>query len=263
MRIFSLITAIFALFLASTAYADTVMMADMTWQEVAAAIKAGKTTVIVPTGGIEQNGPHIVLGKHNFILEKTAPAIAEKLGNTLVAPIIPYVPEGNFHPPTGHMRFPGTISMRTETFAAVLEDTARSLKQHGFKYICFVGEHGGSQATQEDVAKKLSSEWKSDGVKVIQVSNYYDDNNGQVAWMAKTNPKEQNIESHGGLADTSEMMAAHPEGVRDKLRGAYTPADMDKLGTDGSSVNASADYGKKFLELKIDAAVKQIEAEQK
>lgn len=263
MRIFSLFAAIFALFWGNTACAANVMMEDMTWQEIAVAIKSGKTTVIVPTGGTEQNGPHIVLGKHNFILQKTAPAIAEKLGDTLVAPIMPYVPEGDIHPPTGHMRFAGTLSLQPATFAAFLEDTARSLKEHGFKYICFVGEHGASQPIQEAVAKKLSDEWKDEKVKVIQVNEYYDEHNGQETWMAKENPKEQDIESHGGLADTSEMLAAHPEGVRDGLRGAYTPADMDKLGADGSSVGASEAYGQKFLELKIEGAVKQIERERK
>jgi len=248
-------------FISSPALASTVMMGDMTWQEIAAAIRDGYTTVIVPTGGTEQNGPHIVLGKHNFILEKTAPAIAEKLGHTLVAPIMAYVPEGNIDPPSGHMKFPGTLSLRSETFAAVLEDTVRSLKAHGFKIICFVGEHGASQAVQAQVARKLSEEWKDEGVRVIHVSDYYDENNGQVAWMQKENPKEINVEAHGGLADTSEMLAAHPEGVREKLRGNYTINDFNKVGADGSSINANSDYGKKFLALKIGAAVQQIEKE--
>ncbi len=261
MRILCLFFAIFCLFTANSALAGTVMMEGMTWQEITAAIKAGDTTVIVPTGGTEQNGPHIVLGKHNFILQRTAPEIARRLGHTLVAPIMAYVPEGDIHPPTGHMRFPGTLSLKPDTFAAVLEDTARSLKEHGFKLICFVGEHGASQPVQAKVAAKLSAEWKMEGVKVVHISDYYDSHNGQVEWIKTEAPKEENIEAHGGLADTSEMLAAHPEGVRSSLRGAFTPEDFNKFGADGSSVNASAAYGKKFLELKIDAAVKQINKE--
>lgn len=248
-------------FLYSPVFASNVMLEDMTWQEIREAIKAGKTTVIIPTGGTEQNGPHIVLGKHNFILHNTAPAIAEKLGDALVAPIMAYVPEGNINPPEGHMKFTGTLSLRQETFASVLEDTARSLKQHGFKTICFVGEHGGSQAVQAMVAQRLSAEWKGTGVKVIHISHYYDNGNGQIAWAKSQQQKEADIEAHGGLADTSEMLAAHPEGVRENLRGNYTPADFAKTGADGSSVNASADLGQKFLALKIEAAVKQIVAE--
>lgn len=261
MRIFCRFLAIFLLFFANSAFATSILMEDMTWPEIAQAIKDSYTTVIIPTGGTEQNGPHIVLGKHNFVLYTTAPAIAGKLGHTLVAPVMQYVPEGNITPPTGHMQFPGTLSLRPETFAAMLEDTARSLKQHGFKLICFVGEHGASQPIQAKVAEKLSNEWKSDGVKVLQVSDYYDKNNGQIAWLKQANPKieEHDIEAHGGLADTSEMLAAHAEGVRESLRSNYKLDDFTKLGVDGSSADASADMGKKFLDLKIEAAVKQIE----
>ena len=243
------------------AFADTVLLEEMTWQEVRDAIKSGKTTAIVPTGGTEQNGPHIVLGKHNFILRRTSLEIATRLGNALIAPIMPYVPEGDFNPPTGHMRFAGTMSLSKATFASFLEDTARSLKTHGFKNICFVGEHGASQQTQAEVAEKLSNEWQSDGVKVINVGDYYDYHNGQVEWAKQQMEKEEIVEAHGGLADTSEMLYSYPSGVRNDLRGNYKPEDMDKLGTDGASDTATVKYGEKFIELKVDAAVKQIEKE--
>ncbi len=84
---------------------------NMTWQEVRDAIKTGKTTVLIPTGGTEQNGPALALGKHNFILRYTTLETAKRLGNTLIAPIMPYVPEGDFHPPTGHMMFSGTLCL--------------------------------------------------------------------------------------------------------------------------------------------------------
>ena len=62
--------------------------------EVRDALKAGKDTVIVATGGVEQNGPYLATGKHNNVLRATTEAIARKLGNTLVAPIVAFVPEG-------------------------------------------------------------------------------------------------------------------------------------------------------------------------
>src|SRR4029079_10503957 len=67
---------------------DSVFIEELTWMEVRDALKAGKTTILVPTGGIEQNGPYQALGKHNYILRATTEAIARKLGNALVAPII-------------------------------------------------------------------------------------------------------------------------------------------------------------------------------
>jgi creatinine amidohydrolase/Fe(II)-dependent formamide hydrolase-like protein len=111
---------------------DTVFTEEMTWMEVRDGIRAGKTTAIVATGGLEQNGPHVATGKHNYVLRSTTEAIARKLGNALVSPIVPFVPEGSIDPPSGHMRYPGTISLREETFQALLKDVCASLKQHGF-----------------------------------------------------------------------------------------------------------------------------------
>ncbi len=72
--------------------------------------------------------------------------IARRLGKTLVAPVIAYVPEGNIDPPEGHMTSPGTISLPEPVFAAVLEATARSFIATGFKTILFIGDSGGNQA---------------------------------------------------------------------------------------------------------------------
>ena len=101
---------------------DTVFIEDMTWMEVRDAMAAGKDTVIVATGGIEQNGPYLVAGKHNVVLRGTTEAIARKLGNTLVAPIIGFVPEGDIDPPTVHMNYPSTVSLTEDTYRRVLGD---------------------------------------------------------------------------------------------------------------------------------------------
>ena len=99
-----------SLMLARGAVAE-VRIEHMTWVEVRDALKAGKTTIIIPTGGTEQNGPHMVLGKHNFIVAGTARRIAERLGTALVAPVLAYVPEGDIESRQGHMAYPGTISV--------------------------------------------------------------------------------------------------------------------------------------------------------
>ena len=119
---------------------DTVEIADMTWVEVRSAIARGYSTVIVPSGGIEQNGPHMILGKHDYIVRATAKRIAAQLGHALVAPVISLVPEGDYDPPTGHLRFPGTIGVSEMAYAGVLEGAARSLKAGGFTTICFIAD---------------------------------------------------------------------------------------------------------------------------
>lgn len=152
---------------------DSVFLEDLTWIEARNAIAAGKTTVIIPTGGTEQNGPHIVLGKHNYLVKYKAGEIAKQLGNTLVAPVMAYVPEGEIDPPTGHMRFAGTISLPEDVFTMVLEYAARSLKQHGFIDIALVGDSGGNQAAQKVVAATLNKEWAATNVRVHHITAYY------------------------------------------------------------------------------------------
>jgi len=237
---------------------SSVYMEDMTWMEIRDRIKAGATTVIVPTGGTEQNGPHMVTGKHNVIVRYTAVEIANRLGNALVAPVMTYVPEGRISPPEGHMQFPGTLSLSPETFMLVLEDTASSLKQNGFKLICFVGDSGGNQKPQKDVAERLSEMWAGSGTRVITVSDYYDSHNGQDAWISSIGMKSLEAGSHAGFEDTSELMEIHPQGIRSSLRGAYSERDYKTTGAMGDATKASPATGRQLLELKIEAAVNQI-----
>lgn len=152
---------------------NTVWLEEMTWMDVRDALKAGKTTAIISTGGIEPNGPWLALGKHNYVLHTNCEAIARKLGNALCAPIIPLVPEGNIEPASGHMTTVGTISMREETFQAMLTDVVSSLKAHGFQNIIMIGDSGGNQRGQKAVAEKLNAQWNGNPV-VAHIPEYYD-----------------------------------------------------------------------------------------
>ena len=152
---------------------NTVWLEEMTWMDVRDALAAGKTTAIVSTGGIEPNGPWLVLGKHNYILRTNCDAIARALGNALCAPIVPFVPEGTIEPQSSHMMSPGTLSMRQETFRALLTDIVHSLKMHGFKNIILIGDSGGNQPGQRAVADSLTAIWRGEPV-VAHVQEYYD-----------------------------------------------------------------------------------------
>jgi creatinine amidohydrolase len=152
---------------------DTVWLEEMTWMDVRDALKAGRTTAIISTGGIEPNGPWLALGKHNYVLRANCDAIARKLGNALCAPIIPLVPEGDIEPKSSHMLTVGTISLREETFEAMLTDVVHSLKVHGFQNIILIGDSGGNQAGMKAVAQKLNEQWNAAPV-VAHIPEYYD-----------------------------------------------------------------------------------------
>jgi len=151
---------------------NTVWIEEMTWMDVRDALADGKTTAIISTGGVEPNGPWLATGKHNYVLRANCDAIARELGDALCAPVIKLVPEGNIEPPSSHMVSPGTISVRQETFEAMLTDVAHSLKMHGFRNIVFIGDSGGNQSGQRAVAEKLNAMW--DGTVVAHVQEYYD-----------------------------------------------------------------------------------------
>ena len=151
----------------------SVVLEDHTWPELRDAIKAGKTTILVPIGGTEQNGPHMVLGKHNARAWEFALRIAAELGNALVAPEVGYVPEGSIEPPADHMRFPGTISIPEDAFEKTLEGAARSFRRHGFRDVVFLGDHGGYRKSLDRVADKLNHEWGAGGTRVHALPEYY------------------------------------------------------------------------------------------
>ena len=152
---------------------NTVWLEEMTWMDVRDAMKAGKTTVLIATGGIEPNGPWIALGKHNYVLHQNCEAIARKMGNALCAPIVKFVPEGGAEPPTGHMLSPGTLTMREGTFRAILTDLVTSLKAHGFTQLFLIGDSGGNQSGQRFVADSLNKLWGGSPL-VAHIQEYYD-----------------------------------------------------------------------------------------
>jgi len=237
---------------------DTIEIADMTWVEVRSAIARGYTTVIVPSGGIEQNGPHMILGKHDRIVRFAAERIAAQLGRTLVTPVIPFVPEGTYDPPQGHLRFPGTIGVSEQAFAETLDGIARSLKAGGFKTICFISDHGGSAKPQAEVAARLSEEWLRQGIRVIDVSDYYADE-PQTNFLKGEGETAASIGHHAGITDTSELMAVHPRGV-DLGRFADAPFTLESNGVSGDPMRATAERGRALIDIKVEAAARQIKA---
>ena len=242
----------------TAAIPDTTEMADMTWVELRSAIDRGYTVAIVPTGGIEQNGPHMVLAKHDYIVREAANRIARNLGHALVAPVVSYVPQGNYDPPSANMLFPGTLGIPEPVFAEVLEGIARSLKSAGFKTICFIGDHGFNQASQAAVAAKLNREWAGQATTVLHVADYYSDK-AQIKYLREKGVAPKTIGDHAGLIDTSELIAVHPQGVH-LARLTALPSRSEPTGHSGDPVKSSAEYGAALLEIRIQAAIRQIKA---
>ena len=238
-----------------TAAPDTVFIDELTWEETRDAMKAGKTTVIIPTGGTEKNGYHMVLGKHNYVVTYNANLMARRLKNALVAPTIQYVPEGN--PDTQN---PGGISLPSPAYDMLLDAAARSLKAHGFKDILLIGDSGGNQAGLTAVANKLNEEWKGSETKVYALTDYYEQSRIYYrAWLqAQFGYDEETAGSHAGITDTSQMLYIRPTGIRkDQIKPWGGPADS---GVSGDPSKATPEIGKMGVEFKVNAGLNQYKA---
>jgi len=234
---------------------ESVFLEDLTWIEVRDAIAGGRTTVIIPTGGTEQNGPHMVLGKHNYLVGYKAGEIAKRLGNALVAPVIAYVPEGAIDPPTGHMRFAGTISLPEDVFSKVLEYAARSLKQHGFTDVVLIGDSGGNQAAQKAVAESLNREWAATNVRVHHVTAYYPGRGDD--WVIAQGVSAEDVGDHAGTHDTSSLMYLNPSMLRFDRMGPGRAGDGQ--GHVGNPAKATALFGRQILAMQVEDAANQIQ----
>src|SRR5262245_31168282 len=172
----------------------------------------------------------MALGKHNVRVKVLAGLIARALGNALVAPVLAYVPEGTVAPPTGHMRFPGTITLPDESFQRVLESAAQSFRLHGFRDIVFLGDSGPNQPGQRAVAARLNREWAGTPVRVHAIDDYYRaSTEGFRAILRSKGYRDDEIGTHAGLADTSLMLAVDPSLVRaDRL-----PREAGSTGKEG------------------------------
>jgi creatinine amidohydrolase len=234
---------------------DSVFIEDLTWMEIRDALKAGVDTVIVPTGGVEQNGPYLVTGKHNVVLRGTTEAIARKLGKTLIAPIVPFVPEGDIDPPSQHMLYPGTISVSETTFQALLTDICSSLKTHGFKKIVLIGDSGGNQAGMKAVAAALSTKWKASGCQIVFIPEYYSAA-PITKWLESQGIQQVSEGLHDDFAMEATMLAIDPNSIRMKQR--LAAGNFRINGIDLSPPEKTIEIGKKIINLRADTTIQAI-----
>jgi creatinine amidohydrolase/Fe(II)-dependent formamide hydrolase-like protein len=227
----------------------------MPWTDVRAAIDAGKKVVIIPAGGVEQNGPHMTLGKHNDIITFAAGMMAMQL-NGLVAPTVKWVPEGRVPAGTSAAQ-PGTITNPSPYFESLLDAAARSLKVHGFTDIILIGDSGGNQRGLTTVADSLNKEWAGTGVKVHALVDYYVKSREEVyTWLEKEfGYDRQTVGSHAGIMDTSQLMYVNPDAVR--VGNRLPNGGGRESGVQGDPTKATAELGKRIIEAKVNAAVAQ------
>ena len=138
-----------------------------------------KITALVFNGGTEQRGPQNVNGGHTLMARATVKAIAQRLGNAIAAPVLP------FSVNNASADLPGTIGITPPLFAAVNEQVAEQLIRNGFKNIVLLGDHGGGQQELKEVATKLDEKYSTQGIRIIYCGDVYTRANADFdAWLA-------------------------------------------------------------------------------
>jgi len=251
---------------AAVSYAQ-VDLEMMTWPELKKAMENGKTTALVYNGGTETRGPQCVNGGHTLMAHATVVAIAEKLGNAIAAPVLP------FSPNRANPNLPGTIGLSNELFASINEQVAEQLIRNGFKNVVLMGDHGGGQAQLGEVSKKLDAKYSPQGIRVVYCDEVYGKANDDFdKYLAANNLP---LSTHAGIPDTSEMLylGGDKGWVRKELIAtavgdpARKPGDPPRdpnaprvnNGISGDARPSTAALGKKLFDMKVDAAVAQIQ----
>ena len=238
----------------ASAQQRSVWIDDLTWPEVRDAIAAGKTTAIIFVGSSEQNGPHMAIGKHNFIARYCAEQIAGKLGDALVYPVIPFAITGDAAAKTAHMRFPGSVTLPPDVFSGLVRAVAQSALSAGFKLVALMGDHGGGQEEMARVAQALDAQSKKSGARVVYVGDLYSKADAQFdELLVKRGITSKEL--HAGIPDTSAILFL---GAENWIRKDQIAAANDATGVQGSPSLATAELGKLYLDMKVEGAVNQI-----
>lgn len=233
---------------------ERVRIEDMTWEEVAAALKAGKTTAIYYAGGTEQNGPHMAFGKHVIIADRLGERIARELGNALVLPVMPYAPSGDPTQRSGMMAFAGTTSVTDEAFGMVARDVSESAITAGFRDVVLMGDHGGGQQALQRVAAQLTDKYKGKGIRVHYCLDVYKKSGEEFNKYLRPRGITAEQAAHAGARDTSEILYLKPDWIRKEKIQEASAAN----GVPGDPRVATPELGKVYLDMKVKLAVAEI-----
>jgi len=244
----------------------TVLIEEMTWPEVKAAIQSGKRRVIVMLGAMEQHGPHLPIGTDTYLGYATGERLARRLGDALVAPVV------TLGYSVGHLPMAGTVSIEETTLEAVIVDVCRSLARHGFQEIILLCSHGGNYRAVRSVLARLREEHRE--LRISTITDFDEWLQPAKQFAAHEGLDMARLGVHAGGGETSLMLAHRPDLVQmDKACEGFTgdasirwrskvPPPMDTMsptGILGDARGSTADLGEKMFTERIERVARMIE----
>jgi creatinine amidohydrolase len=166
----------------------------------------GKTSVLLITGGTEERGPHNVLGGHTIMSRHRGAEIARRLGNALLAPVVPMaVAATGVTPGT---KQPGGYQIPAEAFKALQLGLIESLSYSGFKDIYVMGDHGGGQKEMKEAVEEMDARLSPGGARVYYINDFYQKTHDDIDMYMYEHKLP--IGGHGAMMETSEMLYEQP-----------------------------------------------------
>jgi creatinine amidohydrolase len=245
---------------------DTVLIEEMTWPEVKAAMEGGKRRVIVMLAAMEQHGPHLPIGTDTYLGYATGERLARRLGDALVAPVV------SLGYSAGHLPMAGTVSIEESTLGAVIVDVCRSLAHHGFREIILLCSHGGNYRAIRNVLAQLREEHRDIRISTITDFDEWLENTKKFA--AREGLDMARLGVHAAQGETSLMLAHRAELVQmDKACEGFigdasirwrskVPPPMDTMsptGILGDARGSTAELGEKMFKERIERVATMIE----
>jgi creatinine amidohydrolase len=236
----------------------------LSWPEVRQEIEAGRDTIVLSFGAVEQHGHHLPLGTDSIFGDELGRALAERL-DAIHAPTVRVGCSRH------HLAFPGTMSIEEETFERMVGDIVRGWAGHGFRRIVLLPTHGGNFAPLTGAVERLGP---IEGVNVIAVGDLSVLMEATLGLGPELGVSSAESGVHSGEWETSMMLSLHPELVRmDRAVAGYTgdlPSGLERFlgegihvltdtGVFGDPTHATADNGKKYVERLVDLTVEWVE----
>jgi creatinine amidohydrolase len=237
-------------------------LADMTWPEVATAVAAGMTTVILPLGATEQHGPHLPLGVDTFRAAALAERVAACLPQALLAPVLPIGCSDE------HSGFPGLLSLNPETLAALILDCAHRMVAWGVRRLVLISAHGGNDTALAYAAERLRKELPD--LAVWLPDDLLSANEASLAVARQDDISPAALGLHAGESETSEMLCLRPDLVQPEPWAPGYTGDMAAIiprlrelglqpvtpnGILGDPTRANAERGARYLDARAAAIV--------
>lgn len=198
------------------------LLGELTWSEARQA-RERRPIVLLPIGSTEAHGPHLPLSTDTILSEELARRAGDALESTaalsdrtevLIAPSVAYALTDYAG------EFAGTISVAADTAARLVADVCCSLLGHGFDRICLLNSH--LEPAHVTSLRDACARVKERTGRVVAFPDQT-----EKRWARTLTDEYKRGACHAGSYETSLVLAARPELVRDEVRARLTPLPID------------------------------------